>query len=83
MSNEKIFGDIEAELKRAEAHGGTFGTLHEAHGVIAEELYEVWLITVQKKKNRDPEVLRKELIQVAAMAIKAIQSLENFTGGKV
>lgn len=79
----EIAEEIDDELKRAERHGGGFHSLHEAYGVIAEELDEVWDITKLKRKNRDEQHLRQELIQVAAMAIKALQSMKNFVGGEV
>lgn len=75
-----VLGD---ELARAERHGKTFASLHEAYAVMFEELNEVWDIAKQKRKDRKPEELRKELIQCAAMAIKAIRSMENFVGGDV
>lgn len=74
--------DIDTELHSARKHG-EFPSLHEAYAVILEELDEVWDITKLKKCQRDKEALRKELIQVAAMAIKAIHSLDNFVGGAI
>jgi hypothetical protein len=69
-----VFEDIEAELERAKAQGEHFVNLHEAYAVLLEEVDEVWDITKQKQKIRDPEDTRDELIQVAAMAIKALLS---------
>lgn len=71
------------ELTRAKRHGEKFFNLHEAYSVILEELDEVWDITKQKQKDRSKVALRAELIQVAAMAIKALNSLDRFTGGNV
>jgi hypothetical protein len=73
---------IDLELHHAKKHG-SFPSLHEAYAVILEELDEVWDIVKLKKCKRDKEALRKELIQVAAMAIKAIHSLDNFVGGEI
>lgn len=78
-----IFGSIAAEVERAKRHGEMFASLHEAYAVILEELDEVWDITRQKRKNRDALELRKEFIQLAAMAVKALASMDNFIGGKV
>lgn len=75
--------DIEAELVRAKRHGLAFVSLHEAYAVIEEEMDEVWDICKAKKKNRNRTALYKELIQVAAMAIKALDSIDNFVGGSV
>jgi hypothetical protein len=48
-----------------------------------EELDEVWDITRLKRKDRNAAELRTEFIQIAAMAVKAIGSVDNFVGGKV
>lgn len=75
--------DINEELGRASKHGSNFTSMHEAYGVILEELDEVWEITKLKKRDRNAAEIREELIQVAAMAIKAIHSIDNFVGGVV
>lgn len=75
--------EIDMELERSYAHGEKFASLHEAYAVILEELDEVWEIVRLKRRDRDKEYLRKELIQLAAMAVKAIHSMENFVGGQV
>ena len=75
--------EIDEELASSYRHGQTFSSLHEAYAVILEELDEVWDITKQKRKNRSAKELEKELIQIAAMAIKAIPSMKNFVGGSV
>jgi glutamyl-tRNA reductase len=72
-----------AEVQRAKRHGEQFASLHEAYAVILEEVDEVWDITRQKRMNRDVLELRKEFIQIAAMALKALGSMENFVGGNV
>lgn len=75
--------EIDAELKRAKVHGEKFCSLHEAYAVTLEELQEVWAVTMQKRKSRNREALRKEWIQIAAMAHKALSSMDNFVGGDV
>jgi hypothetical protein len=52
--------EILAELQCAKVHGSEFASLHEAYAVMLEELDEVWEITKQKKKDRDPAHLQKE-----------------------
>lgn len=74
---------IDAEVERAKRHGEKFASLHEAYAVILEELDEVWDITRQKRRERVVLDLRMELIQIAAMAVKALDSMDNFTGGNV
>jgi hypothetical protein len=75
--------EIEMEIVRAEAHGEQFASMHEAYGVMFEELDEFWDLTRLKKRDRNPDDIRKELIQLGAMTMKAIGSIENFVGGKV
>jgi hypothetical protein len=74
---------IDTELHSAKKHGTLFASLHEAYSVILEELDEVWDVTRQKRRDRDAQALRKEFIQLAAMAVKAVHSLDNFVGGAV
>ena len=79
---KEIFKEIAAEVQRAEKHEKRFHSLHEAYGVILEEVDELWDLTRLKKRNRRPKALEKELVQIAAMAVKALQSIDNFHGGK-
>ena len=76
-------GHKRRSLDRAKRHGEVFASLHEAYAVMLEELDEVWDITRMKRSQRTEPELRKELIQIAAMAVKALQSMSNFTGGSV
>lgn len=78
-----LLTEIQWEVERAKKHGEKFASLHEAYAVILEELDEVWDLTRMKRRDRDPNEIRKEMVQIAAMAVKAIQSLDNFVGGKV
>jgi uncharacterized membrane protein YgaE (UPF0421/DUF939 family) len=78
-----LLHEIQWEVERAKKHGEKFASLHEAYGVLLEELDEVWDITRQKRRERDPMEIRKEMVQIAAMAIKSIRSLDNFVGGDV
>lgn len=80
---KKIYKDVKKEIKRAAVHTKKFRSLHEAYGVLLEEVDEMWDITKLKRKNRKEEELRSELIQIAAMAIKAIKSMKNFVGGEL
>jgi hypothetical protein len=83
VGQEEIAAAIFAEVERAKRHKEIFSSLHEAYAVILEELDEVWDITRQKRRDREALELRKEFIQIAAMAVKGLASMENFTGGYV
>ena len=81
--NDGVIVEILKEVERSRMHGEKFASAHEAHSVILEEVEEFWEIVKMKKCVRDPEKMRKELVQVTAMAVKAIGSMENFVGGEV
>jgi len=83
LGDTNIYGKIADEVERAKRHGEKFASLHEAYAVILEELDEVWDIARQKRRDRNALELRKEFIQIAAMAVKGIASMDNFTGGNV
>jgi hypothetical protein len=78
-----IYDEIEAEVQRSAVHGSTFASLHEAYAVILEELDEVWDITRQKRRDRSSLALQTEFTQIAAMAVRALNSLGNFVGGDI
>ena len=80
---EGILKAINSEVDRAKCHGEKFASLHEAYAVILEELDEVWDITRQKRRDRSAVELRKEFVQIGAMAVKALESLDQFVGGSV
>ena len=74
-----VYDEIRAEEERAtKLHGQMFNSLHEAYAVIVEELDEVWDIVRQQPRKRSIVALRREFIQIAAMAVRAINSLEKF-----
>src|SRR5680860_288545 len=66
------------ELERANKIYGTgFASPHEGYAVLLEELDELW--DEIKKKRPDKDRMREEAIQVGAMAIKFIASIEKET----
>lgn len=65
--------DVDAELTRAQEKFLPMHSAHEAYGVLLEELDEFW--DEVKMKVQDRAAMRRELIQVAAMAVRAIEDL--------
>jgi len=68
---DAFFTEISAEFQRAKKYP-PFNSTHEAYAVIKEELDEFW---DEVKKSKDAKLtpeMGKELIQVAAMCIKAL-----------
>jgi hypothetical protein len=62
--------EVEHEVARAVAKFPPMHSAHEAYAVILEELDELWDEVKKKQRDRDRSLLRKEAMQVAAMAIR-------------
>jgi hypothetical protein len=67
---------VRKELKRAQDLHAPLNSAHEAYAVILEELDEFKAEVWKHAEARDVAKMRRELIQVAAMAIRAIGDLE-------
>lgn len=65
-----ILGDVRAELLRATATWPPFNSAHEGYAVLAEEVDELWQHVKTNQKRRDLTAMRREAIQVAAMALR-------------
>ncbi|AFM40311.1 hypothetical protein Desaci_1285 [Desulfosporosinus acidiphilus SJ4] len=76
-SNNVRAAFIFEELERAnQIYGTSFHSPHEGYAVMLEEMDE--LFEEIKKKNPDKDKLMEEAVQIGAMAIKFIQSLEHW-----
>lgn len=64
--------DVVKEYQRACADWPPFNSAHEAYGTLLEEVDELWDEVKVKQKNRDLMKMRKEAIQVSAMALRFI-----------
>ena len=71
---KEIVEAVQAELWNAFRKHRSFPSHHHAYGVIHEELEEYF----DEVREQEPKIanLRKELIQVAASAIRAVYDLE-------
>jgi len=67
--------DVHAEVERAMAIHGQLQSAHESYAVILEEVDEFWDEVKKRNENRSDQAMRKELVQIAAMAIRAIVDL--------
>lgn len=67
---DQIFSDLHAEVFSAMEAWPAMNSAHEGFGVLAEEVDELWEHVRTKQKNRDLAAMRKEALQVAAMAIR-------------
>jgi hypothetical protein len=70
---DDIAAQVVAEYKKASAVHGAFNSAHEGYAVLLEEVDELW----DEVKNRDLSIekVRKEAIQVAAMAMRLVHDV--------
>lgn len=67
---DQLLAEVKRELLKAMAGHGPMHSTHEAYGVIKEELDEYW---DEVRANRALQASgRKELVQTAAMAVRAL-----------
>ena len=76
MNIEDILKEIKTELMGACKKFPMFASPHESYAVIKEELDEFWDEVKKSKDGKMTDEMRMELIQVAAMCVKAILSGE-------
>jgi NTP pyrophosphatase (non-canonical NTP hydrolase) len=65
-----IAAEVTGEVSRAEAQWPPMNSAHEAYAVLLEEVDELWEHVKTKQSKRDIPAMRKEALQVAAMAIR-------------
>ena len=58
------------EIQTATKNWPAFNSAHEGWGVLAEEIDELWTHVKTNQKRRNIDEMRKEAIQVAAMAMR-------------
>lgn len=71
--------EVEKELKRADMWPG-FNSAHEGFAVLKEEVDELWDQVKVNQKKRDLDEMRNEAIQVAAMALKFLEMIDEGRG---
>ena len=71
----KITSEVIAELRDATQRFGAFNSTHEGIAVILEEYRELESEVFKKQKDYDMSKMRKEAIQLAAMAIRYVMDL--------
>lgn len=62
--------EVRDELNRAQKLFSPFNTAHEGYAVMLEEVDELWAHVKMNQKKRDLVAMRKEAIQIAAMAMR-------------
>ena len=69
----KIVEDIQTEYIKAVSKHGSFNSAHEGFAVLNEEIDELW--DEVKKRDKSKANMRKEAVQVAAMAVRFIHDV--------
>lgn len=75
MKSEDAIHEIIQEYDRATRLNGAFPNAHCGYAVILEELDELWHEIRKCRGDRDPERMREEATQVAAMALRFLVDL--------
>jgi hypothetical protein len=72
-AGELLAAEVLEELQRAVAkHPRSFNSSHEGYAVILEELDELWDEVKRQSDDRSYARMRKEAVQVGAMALRFI-----------
>lgn len=80
---QEVLGDISTEVERATSMWPPFNSAHEAFAVLKEEVDELWDHVKTNQKRRDLNEMKKEAIQVAAMAVRfALEVCDDERGRK-
>lgn len=74
------FHEVAKEFLTATKKFGPFNSAHEGFAILKEEVDELWDEVKAKQGSRDLDRMRKEAVQVAAMACRFIQDICD--GGK-
>lgn len=71
MRYDAAIDAIETEANEAQEKYGDFASMHEAYGVLAEEVAELFeAIREKQRQPTRPRAIRGEAIQIAAVALR-------------
>lgn len=84
VTDARTLNAVADELQRARKLHAPMGSPHEAYAVILEEVDEFWSEVKLRPDVQDHGAMRSELIQIAAMACRAVADLRlaEATGGR-
>lgn len=66
---------IESAARRATEEHGNYNSLHEFYAVLLEETDELWDEIKKRHESREPEAIAREIIDVAAVAVRGLAEL--------
>lgn len=67
-----VLNEVSREIQQAQRKYPTFNTAHEGYAVLLEEVDELWEHVKVKQGLRLTHEMRKEAIQIAAMAVRFV-----------
>lgn len=70
-----LLREIEAEYNTASSKYPAFHSTHEGYAVLKEEVDELWDMVKANKGIMGNDAMRREAIQIAAMALRFINDL--------
>lgn len=68
----KEIDEVYNEFLNAWRKYGDFASFHEGYAVLLEEVDELWDHVKVKEANRDKVAMKKEIVQISAMALKML-----------
>jgi len=77
-----ILSEVHVEASEARMKFHSYHSMHEGYAVLLEELEELWDEIKKHQEHRDLEAIRKELVQVASVAVLFLYDFENITKNK-
>jgi len=80
MNDIEVLEAVIDEYSKAVSHYPPFASAHEGLAVLQEEFEELKAEVFKNNHNRDYEAMRKEAIQVAAMALRFILDVKPKVG---
>lgn len=76
----RTMGEAADEALRAQDRFGDYASMHEAYGVLAEEVAELFDgVRMRQTDTQRAEVIRREAIQVAAVAMRIAEQARRVT----
>lgn len=80
MTPAEVDAAVRAEVERCGALYGDFASMHEAYGVLAEEVLEFLLAVMLKQDHPGrPQRLEHEAVQIAAVAVRIAHQARRVT----
>jgi len=74
-TRDDLVSEVVAELESATTKFAAFNSAHEGYAVLLEEVDELWDEVKNNQKTCSIEKMRREAVQIAAMALRFIEDV--------